>query len=127
MEKPRLSFEERIKELDEASIEYYNILQSCLLSYRGVKSRLSLRCDSYRANKELISKITIGGNSLKIYLDIDPTKEEFAQKKINFRDVSESEAYKEVPAMIPVKSQLCARKVCEVIDIMMQQKGIAKI
>lgn len=126
MEKQRLSFEERIKELDEASAEYYSILQSCLLSYRGVKSRLSLRCDSYRANKELISKITIGGNSLKIYLDIDSAEEEFAQKKINFRDVAKSEAYKEVPAMVPVKSQLCARKVCEVIDLMMKQKGIAK-
>ena len=127
MEKPRLSFEERIKELDEASVEYYNILHDYLLSYGGVKSRLSLRCDSYRANKQLISKITIGGNSLKIYLAVDPNAEVFARMKVNFRDVSNSEAYKEVPAMIPVKSQLCARKVCEAIDVMMAEKGIAKI
>ncbi|MDE5654773.1 MAG: hypothetical protein K2I46_04110 [Clostridia bacterium] len=126
MEKQRLSFEERIKELDEASIEYYNRLQAHLLSYRGVKSRLSLRCDSYRAGKELISKISIGGNSLKIFLAIDPEKEEFAQKKVKFRSVAESEAYKEVPAMIPVKSQLCVRKVCEVIDVMMSQRGLVK-
>ena len=127
MEKQRLSFEERIKELDEASVEYYNRLQARLLSYRSVKSRLSLRCDSYRAGKELISKITIGGNSLKIYLAIDPTKDEFAQKKVNFRTVAQSEAYKEVPAMIPVKSDVCARKVCEVIDVMMTQRGLVKI
>ena len=126
MAEQRLSFEERIKELDEASIEYYNRLQAHLLSYNGVKSRLSLRCDSYRSSKALIAKITIGGNSLKIYLAIDPTSEAYSQKKINFRDVSKSEAYKEVPAMIPVKSELCVRKVCEVIDLMMEQKGVAK-
>ena len=126
MAEQRLSFEERIKELDEASIEYYNRLQAHLLSYKGVKSRLSLRCDSYRFDKALISKITIGGNSLKIYLAIDPASEAYSQKKINFRNVSKSEAYKEVPAMVPVKSELCVRKVCEVIDVMMEQKGVAK-
>ena len=126
MAEQRLSFEERLRELDEASIEYYNRLQARLLSYKGVKSRLSLRCDSYRVDKTLIAKITIGGNSLKIYLSIDPTDGIYSQKKINFRDVSKSEAYKEVPAMIPVKSELCVRKVCEVIDIMMEQRGVQK-
>ena len=127
MEEQRRSFEERINEIDEASNEYYNRLQSCLLSYKGVKSRLSLRCDSYRAGKKLLAKITIGGNALKIYLAIDASKEEIAQKKIRFRDMSKSSAYKEVPAMIPVKSELCVRKLCEIIDIMMTQRGYEKI
>ena len=48
------------------------------------------------------------------------------EKKLHFRDLSSSLAYKEVPAMIPVKSELCVKKVCEVIDIMMQDKGITK-
>ena len=126
MAEQRLSFEERIKEIDEASIEYYNRLQACFLSYKGVKSRLSLRCDSYRVGKQLLAKITIGGNSLKIYLAIDASQEEITQKKIRFRDMSNSSAYKEVPAMIPVKSELCVRKVCEIIDIMMNQRGILK-
>ncbi len=65
MAEPRQSFEERINEIDEASMEYYNRLHSRFLSYKGVKSRLSLRCDSYRAGKKLLAKITIGGNSLK--------------------------------------------------------------
>ncbi|MDE6276355.1 MAG: hypothetical protein K2M75_07480 [Clostridia bacterium] len=126
MAEQRQSFEERLKEIDEASIEYYNKLQACFLSYSGVKSRLSLRCDSYRVGKTLLAKITIGGNSLKIYLAIDATQEEITQKKIRFRDMSNASAYKEVPAMIPVKSELCVRKVCEIIEIMMAQRGIAK-
>ena len=126
MAEPRLSFEERLNEIDESSKDYYNMLQACFLSYKGLKSRLSLRCDSYRIGKELLAKITIGGNSLKIYLAIDPSQEEIAQKKIRFRDMSDASAYKEVPAMIPVKSYLCVRKVCEIIDIMMAKRGIAK-
>ncbi len=124
---PRQSFEERINEIDEASMEYYNRLHSRFLSYKGVKSRLSLRCDSYRAGKKLLAKITIGGNSLKIYLDIDASQEDIAQKKIRFRDMFKASAYKEVPAMIPIKSELCARKVCDIIDIMMAQKGFEKV
>ncbi|MDE7191279.1 MAG: hypothetical protein K2O35_02230 [Clostridia bacterium] len=127
MAEPRQSFEERINEIDEASMEYYNRLQTRLLSYKGMKSRLSLRCDSYRAGKKLLAKITIGGNSLKIYLAIDATQEEIAQKKIRFRDMSKASAYKEVPAMIPVKSELCVRKLCDIIDIMMSQRGLEKV
>ena len=126
MAEQRLSFEERLNDIDESSREYYNRLQACFLSYKGLKSRLSLRCDSYRVGKELLAKITIGGNSLKIYLAIDVAQDEIQQKKIRFRDMSNSSAYKEVPAMIPVKSDLCVRKVCEVIDVMMAQRGIAK-
>lgn len=126
MAEPRLSFEERLNEIDESGKEYYNRLRVCFLSYKGLKNRLSLRCDSYRIGKELLAKITIGGNSLKIYLAIDASQKEFAQKKIRFRDMSDASAYKEVPAMIPVKSFLCVRKVCEIIDIMMAGRGIEK-
>ena len=70
--------------------------------------------------------MAIGGKTLKIYLSVDANRAEVLEKKLHFRDLSSSLAYKEVPAMIPVKSELCVKKVCEVIDIMMQDKGITK-
>lgn len=125
MEEQRASFEARIAELSEDARLYYNQLKEYLLSFKKVKSRLSNRCDSYRVGRELLCKMAIGGKTLKIYLAIDANKEEVESKKLHFRDMSSSKAYSEVPAMIPVKSELCVKKVCEVISLMMQEKGIA--
>lgn len=126
MEDQRLSFEERIKTMGEDVRKYHSALQEYLLSFKKIKSRLSNRCDSYRVGRELLCKMAIGGKTLKIYLAIDANRQDVLEKKLHFRDLSSSLAYKEVPAMIPVKSDLCVKKVCEVIDIMMQEKGITK-
>ena len=126
MEEQRLSFDDRIKSMGEDVQNYHSSLQEYLLSFKKVKSRLSNRCDSYRVGRDLLCKMAIGGKTLKIYLSVDANRAEVLEKKLHFRDLSSSLAYKEVPAMIPVKSELCVKKVCEVIDIMMQDKGITK-
>ncbi|MDE5990678.1 MAG: hypothetical protein K2O95_03720 [Clostridia bacterium] len=126
MEDKRLSFDDRIKSMGEDVQKYHSMLQEYLLSFKKVKSRLSNRCDSYRVARDLLSKMAIGGKTLKIYLAIDSNREDVLEKKLHFRDLSSSLAYREVPAMIPVKSELCVKKVCEVIDIMMKEKGITK-
>ena len=126
MEDQRLCFDDRIKTMGEDVRKYHSALQEYLLSFKKVKSRLSNRCDSYRVGRELLCKMAIGGKTLKIYLAIDANRTDILEKKLHFRDLSSSLAYKEVPAMIPVKSDLCVKKVCEVIDIMMQDKDIAK-
>lgn len=126
VEDKRLSFDDRIKSMGEDVQKYHSMLQEYLLSFKKVKSRLSNRCDSYRVARDLLSKMAIGGKTLKIYLAIDSNREDVLEKKLHFRDLSSSLAYREVPAMIPVKSELCVKKVCEVIDIMMKEKGITK-
>lgn len=126
MEDIRLSFEDRIKTMGEDVQKYYSMLSEYLLSFKKIKNRLSNRCDSYRYNRDLFCKIAIGGKTLKIYLAIDPKREDILEKKVHFRDVSSSLAYCDVPAMVPVKSELCVKKVCEVIDIMMKDNGFIK-
>ena len=126
MEDKRLSFDDRIKTMGEDVQKYHSMLQEYLLSFKKIKSRLSNRCDSYRVGRDLLCKMAIGGKTLKIYLAIDSNREDVLEKKLHFRDLSSSAAYREVPAMIPVKSELCVKKVCEVIDIMMQEKDITK-
>lgn len=126
MEEQRASFEMRVEELADDAKAYYNQLKEYLLSFKKVKSRLSNRCDSFRVGRDLLCKMAIGGKTLKIYLAIDADREDIESKKLHFRNMSESKAYSEVPAMIPVKSELCVKKVCEVINIMMQEKGLAQ-
>ena len=125
MENRGINFEDRIKNSDEDTYAYYNMVQKHLLSYEGVKNRLSIRCDSYKCGKKLFAKMAIGGTSLKIYLPKEVLEcEDYAQIKMRFRDMSDTVAYVDTPAMMPIKSIVGARKICKVIDIYMQRNGI---
>ena len=62
-----VAFSERVQQ-DAQHFAYYERIRNCLLSYKGVKSRSSIRCDSYRYKGKLIAKIAIGGHTPKPYL-----------------------------------------------------------
>lgn len=115
----RESFEERIQAVSKETVVFYNQIKDKLLSYDGVKSRVSLRCDSFRLGGKLIAKIALGGKSLKVFLAIDIDDDIFSQVKGHPRDMSSTTAYAEVPTMMPVKSALAAKKVINVIEQMM--------
>ena len=122
----RLSFIERLMEMDESVIEWHDQLQEHLTSYRKVKSRYSARCDSYRCGRELLAKMAIGGKTLKLYLAVDPEDAALDDGKYHQRDLSETSAYQEVPFMLPIRSSLAVRKACRVIDYMMDNFNIPK-
>lgn len=125
MENKGINFEDRIKKSDEDTLAYYTMVQKHLLSYDGVKNRLSIRCDSYKCGKKLFAKMSIGGASLKIFLPKEILEcDEYSQIKIRFRDMSDTVAYAETPAMVPIKSVVGARKICKIIDIYMRRNGI---
>ncbi|MCI8944758.1 MAG: hypothetical protein HFE33_03700 [Clostridia bacterium] len=120
-----INFEDRIKNADEDTFALYTLIKEHLLSYQGIKNRLSIRCDSYRCCRRLIAKMAIGGSSLKIFLPREVMEEEqYSQIKIRFRDLSDTSAYEETPAMVPVKSVVGARKICKIIDIFMERNEI---
>lgn len=126
MEYKRLNLEERLSALDEVTLAYYEQIRKRLLSFSGIKSRLSIRCDSYRFGRVLLAKLAMGGKSLKVFLAIDVNKEDAKALKIHFKDMSDVSAYAQTPAMVRVRSDLGAKKICDAIDVMMKQKGVPK-
>ena len=118
--KKRESFQTRISNVDDETKSYYDKLVAKLLSYKKLKSRVSLRCVSFRQGRKLMAKIALGGKTLKLYLAINPNLAELSEGKYHPRDLSETKAYEEVPTMLPIKSDLAVRKACQVIDMMMQ-------
>ena len=116
-----VAFSERVQQAAQ-HFAYYERIRNCLLSYKGVKSRSSIRCDSYRYKGKLIAKIAIGGHTLKLYLDA-AVPEGMKVSKMEKGDVA---AYKEVPLMLILKSDVAVRKAQAVIAGMMEDKGIEK-
>ena len=116
-----VAFSERVQK-NAQHLAYYERIRSCLLGYKGVKSRSSIRCDSYRYKGKLIAKIAIGGHTHQLYLDAK-VPEGMKVSKLEKGDVS---AYKEVPLMLILKSDVAVRKAQAVIAAMMEEKGIEK-
>lgn len=106
----RESFATRLEKADSAVKGYFNELEQEFLSYPNVKSRVSLRCVTYRHDNEILGKIALGGRSLKLFLAMDPEAEMLKESKLHARDLSSTKAYEQVPTMLPIKSELAARK-----------------
>lgn len=106
----RASFATRLEKADAQTKEYFEELNQEFLSYGSVKARTSLRCVTYRHNSEIIGKIALGGKSLKLYLAIDPKAKMLEEGKYHPRNMSKTIAYKDVPTMLPIKSELAVRK-----------------
>lgn len=112
-------FVNRLCQADNELKENYSELKNELLSYRGVKSRLSAPCDTYRANKEEICKINIDGRKLIIYLNLDPNNPDYNDGTCPHRDMGHKYMYKSVPFRFTITSGLAMRRALGLISDMM--------
>ena len=101
---------------------YYNVLKNTLLSYKGVKSRLSWCYDSYNKGRNPIAKINVRGNGLIVYLALDPHR--YEGTKYRFRDVSFKKKYADVPMQIKIRSKRGLRYAVELVADIMADLGI---
>ena len=70
--KPVIPFAMRLEYSTVQNKEFYKALKAKLCENSKVKSRLSNRCESFRIGRKLIAKITMSGNTLKLYLALNP-------------------------------------------------------
>ena len=116
----------RLEQLGPVIQSYHDRLQAHLTSYRKVKSRYSMRCDSFRSGRNLLAKMAVGGKTLKLYLALDPDDQALAAGKYHPRNVGDTKAYEEVPLMLPIRSDLAVRKSMRPIDDMTKNFQIPK-
>jgi hypothetical protein len=74
-------FETKLAEASDLVKQYYNELKSTLLSYKKVKSRLSIKYVSVYVGRQNLAKFVIRGKSLYVYLALDPNN--FVNTKYN--------------------------------------------
>ncbi len=94
--------------------EYYNILKNALLSYKGVKSRLSWDYDSFNKGRVKVAKITAKTRTVYIYLAIDPAT--LQDTKYFFDDMSDKKKYAEVPVLMKIKGERKLKHALELIE-----------
>lgn len=120
----KISFSERILNLDEKVQEWFNLIHNELISYKRVNPRLSFRCMSYRCGRRLLAKMSISGKTLRLHLDLDIGS--FNEKAFFQRDLSSVKAFEDVPFTIKVKSPRGSANAIRLIGALAGKHGLTR-
>ena len=93
---------------------YYTEIKNKLLSYKGVKGRVSWGNESFNKGRTYIAKVNAKSKTLYLYLALDPTTLE--EGTYNFEDMSAKKKYENVPVLIKIKGPRKLKYALELID-----------
>ena len=107
------SFISNVIQGDEQMKEFYSELKNHILSYDGVKSRLSWKFDSYNRGRDQLFKIKIRGKTICLYLALDPNN--YDVSKYHHESI-DAKIFEDVPMLFKIKSGLGLRKAKQLVD-----------
>lgn len=111
-----VDLETRLRRADESTKVFYGELKNFLLSYEGVKSRISKKFDTFTIGRFIVAKMAVRGNVINLYLAL---ASESIDNKYFAEDVGDSDTYGKTPTLHKVKSKRGCKYGIELIrDIM---------
>ena len=120
--RPYKPFVNRLVDANEQTQEFYNAIKNELLSYKKIRSRISKKYETFRFGRSLMVKLSITGQTLKLFLALDPN--EFERNTYFHKDMSHKKAYQETPLFIRLKSRRSIKRAKELIKIMMEKSNV---
>ena len=96
------TFENKLAQSKDKLKSYYSTIKNLLLSYDGVKSRISMPCDTFRLGADIIAKITIDGKLLKLFLALNV--DTYDKDVLGFTYKGNLKSYSDVPLCFLLKS-----------------------
>ena len=115
------SFTANIIQSDDSVKSFYGELKNHIMSYKGVKSKISWKFDSYNRGRDQLFKIKFRGKTILLYCALDP--EEFEKSKYHHDSIN-AKIFADVPMLLKIKSGLGLRKAKEIVNIVMAKFGI---
>lgn len=81
---------------------YYSQIKNELMSYKGVRSRISWKYESFSVGRVTIAKLAVRGKNLSLFLALDPKN--YVDTKYIIDDKSEVAAYEKTPLLYRIKN-----------------------
>ena len=100
---------------------YYSEIKNYILSYKGVKARMSWKYESFNKGRTQLFKLKVRGKTICLYCALDP--DEFEVTKYFHKAVS-SKAYERVPMLIKIRSDRALSRAKRLVDILMSNFAI---
>lgn len=115
----RHSFSSRVGLAEDEVQEYYSILKNKLLSYKGVKGRLSWGMESFNKGRNYIAKVNVKSKTIYLYLAMDPAEiAALEDGKYRIKDLSEKKKYAAVPVLFKIKGPRKLKYALELIELL---------
>ena len=115
------SFTANLIQSDDTVKDYYGQLKNHILSYKGVKSKISWKFDSFNRGRDQLFKIKFRGKTILLYCALNP--DDYDKAKYHHEAI-DAKIFADVPMLLKVKSGLGLRKAKEIVDIVMAKFGI---
>jgi hypothetical protein len=121
----RRSYLSRLAQSQGSVQDYYNEIKNLLLSYKGVKNRISWNYEAFNLGRTHLAKFNAKTRTLYVYLSLNP--EELAESKYTFKDMSSKKKYASVPVLMKIKGERKFKAALELIVLMCEEKlGLQK-
>lgn len=116
----RRSFQSRLIQSQGSVAEYYNIIKNLLLSYKGIKNRISWNYESFNLGRAQVAKFNAKTRTLYVYMAL--SAEELAESKYVFVDESSKKKYASVPVLMKIKGDRKFKHAVEMITMLCEEK-----
>ena len=118
----RRSFLSRLIQSQGEVQAYYSILKNKLLSYKGIKGRISWGNESFNKGRTYVAKVNAKSRTLYLYLALDPdVVATLEDGKYNFVDVSSKKKYENVPVLMKIKGSRKFKHALELVDLLCRE------
>lgn len=115
----RRSFYSRLVQSQGDVQSYYSAIKNKLLSYKGVKGRVSWGNESFNKGRTYVAKVNAKAKTLYLYLALDPaTIAAIEDGKYNITDMSDKKKYANVPVLMKIKGPRKLKQALELIDLL---------
>ena len=94
--------------------DYYSELKNALLTFKGVKNRLSWNYEAFNKGRVHVAKMDAKSKTLYLYLALDPAQ--FVDTKYAIVDVSAKRKYATTPTLIKIKGERKFKHALELIE-----------
>ena len=118
------SFTARVTQASDENKERYSQLKNYLLSFKGVKNRISWKRESFRTGRNTFACFTVRGKSLCLCLATDPAR--FNETKYKVIDLSVRSPKSKQPCMYRIINDRRVKYAKEIIDMLMAELGLSR-
>lgn len=115
------SFTARLIQSDNEVKQWYTELKNELLSYKKVHDRMSWKRESYNFGRLPFARLAYRGETLCIYLPLDP--ESFAESKYKVESVADNATFADTPCLYRIKNNKRAKYAKELIAMVAESLG----
>ena len=118
----RQSYESRLIQSKDPIQDYYSGIKNALLSYKGVKSRISWANETFHQGRNHIAKIIVKTSSLYFYVALDPEQLAGTKYESAVTVLSGRKKFETVPVLIKIKGERKYKYALEMIEMVCEGK-----